>query len=128
VKKLFFGLMVLLLSSCQMDLTGFVKFPEKLSDQRFNGKFSYNTSGVVYGRGSHTCKFDGTTYAVHEHSQSYASGYRFSYLAYEIEVSGSKYRERLWKNDNSGSWDAWEDYHFDSEGDLWIGSLEYRKN
>jgi hypothetical protein len=117
----------LLFIGCQMDLTGFVKFPERLSDQRFNGKFSNDTSGSVYGRGSHTYKFDGSTYAVLERSQTYGSGYQLSYLEYEIEVSNGRYRERLWKNDGSGSWDAWSDYHFDDEGDLWIGILEYKK-
>jgi hypothetical protein len=110
-----------------MDLTGFVKFPEKLSDQRFNGKFSRGISGYVYGDGSLTYKFDGTTYAVLKRSQTYKSGYQLSYLDYEIEVSNGKYRERIWKNDSSGSWDAWEDYQFDDDGDLRIGSLEYKK-
>jgi hypothetical protein len=110
-----------------MDLTGFVKFPKKLSDQRFNGKFSYNTSDYVYGNGSNTYKFDGTTYAILERSQTYKSGYQLSYSEYEIEVSNGNYRERIWKNDGSDSWDEWEAYHFDDDGDLWIGTLEYKK-
>jgi hypothetical protein len=110
----------------QLDLTGLRKEPEKLSDQRFNGKFSYDTSGSVYGRGSSTYKFDGTTYAVHERFQYYASGSQLSYLSYEIEVSNGQFRERLWDNEYS-SWSSWKDYHFDEDGDLWLGNLEYKK-
>jgi hypothetical protein len=110
-----------------MDLTSFVKFPEKLPDQRFDGKFSRDTSGNVYGNGSHTYKFNRTTYAVLEQSQTYKSGYQLSYLEYEIEVSNGNYRERIWKNNGSGSWGAWYEYHFDDDGDLWIGILEYKK-
>jgi hypothetical protein len=117
---------VLIFISCEMDLTDFVKFPEKLSDQKFNGKFSHDMSSVVYGRGSRTYKFDGTNLAVLESSQSYASGYQRSHLDYEIEISNGRYRERLWDNEYS-SWSKWEDYHFDDEGDLWIGILEYEK-
>jgi hypothetical protein len=127
VKFFYLFLIVFVLASCEMDLTGFIKSPEKLSDQRFNGKFSNDISSVVYGRGSHTYKFDGTTYAVLESSQSYSSGYKLSYFEYEIEVSNGRYRKRLWKNDNSGSWDSWENYRFDSGGNLWIDLLEYKK-
>jgi len=108
----------------QLDFTGLRKEPERLSDQRFNGNFRLDISGVVYGRGSHTYKFNGTNFAVHERSQYYASGSKFSSLVYEIEVSNGKYRERLWENEYS-SWNKWEDYHFDADGDLWIGNLEY---
>jgi hypothetical protein len=54
-------------------------------------------------------------------------GDRRLYLDYEIEVFEGKYREKLWKNDDSASWDEWDAYHFDNDGDLWIGILEYKK-
>jgi hypothetical protein len=108
-----------------MDLTGLVKTAKILSDQKFNGKFSIDMSSVMYGRGSHTYKFDGTTHAVHQSFQYYASGSKLSYLDYEIEVSNGQFRERLWSEITS--WDSWENYHFDNDGDLWIGNLEYKK-
>jgi hypothetical protein len=110
----------------QLDFTGLRKEPEELSDQRFNGKFTLDISSVVYGRGSHTYKFNGTTYAVHESFQYYASGSKLSYLVYEIEVSNNMYRERFWDSEFS-NWSEWKNYHFDEDGDLWIDILEYKK-
>jgi hypothetical protein len=127
MKAICLSFIVFVLAGCEMDLTGFVKFPEKLPDQRFNGEFTLDISSSIYGSGSHTYKFDGTTYAVFERHQSYASGYNLSYSGYEIEVSDGKFRERLWKNDDSADWSDWEDYHFDNEGDWWRGILEYTK-
>lgn len=108
-----------------MDITGLAKTPKNLLDQRFNGKFSRDMSSAMYGRGSHTYKFDGTTHAVHQRFQYYASGSNLSYLDYEIEVSNGQFRKRLWSEITS--WDSWENYHFDNDGDLWIGNLEYKK-
>jgi hypothetical protein len=126
MKYFCFLAIALLFSGCQqMDLTGFVKMPEKLSDQRFNGKFSHDTSSVVYGNGSSTYKFDGTNYVILESSQSYVSGYKLTYLDLEIEVSNGQFRERLWSEANG--WSDWKDYHFDEDGDLWIQTLEYKK-
>jgi hypothetical protein len=110
-----------------MDLTGFVRFPEKLSDQRFNGSFTYDISGSVYGGGIATYKFDGTNYMSYHRFQYYASGSKSSYSGYEIEVSNGLYRERLWENEYS-SWSDWEDYHFDDEGDLWISSRKLKRS
>jgi hypothetical protein len=127
MKRFMLIVIVSLLTGCQqLDHTGLVKMPEKLSDQRFNGKFSHDTSGVVYGNGSSTYKFDGTNHAVHESFQYYASGSKLSYLDFEIEVSNGQFRERLWDN-NYSDWSDWEDYHFDEDGDLWIQTLEYKK-
>jgi hypothetical protein len=110
----------------QLDFTGLRKEPEKLSDQRFNGKFSIDMSSVMYGRGSHTYHFNGTNYAVYERFQYYASGSKLTYLTYEIEVSNGQFRERLWDSEYS-NWGSWESYYFDNDGDLWIGILEYKK-
>ena len=128
VNKISIGLYVcIFLIGCQqLDFTGLRKEPERLSDQRFNGKFSHDMSSVMYGRGSHTYHFNGTNYAIHESFQYYASGSKLSQLSYEIEVSNGQFRERLWANEYS-SWSEWKDYHFDAEGDLWLGILEYKK-
>jgi K+-transporting ATPase c subunit len=118
---------IFVLVGCEIDLTGFVRFPDKLSDQRFNGKFSYDISGSVYGSGIATYKFDGTNYAVHERFQYYAHGSNLSTTGYEIEISNGRYRERIWENDFSKTWGNWSEYHFDDEGDLWIGTLELKR-
>jgi hypothetical protein len=126
--KLFLGVIVsVFLMGCQqLDFTDLRREPERLSDQRFNGNFSHDMSSVMYGHGSHTYQFNGTTYAVHESFQYYASGSKLSYLSYEIAVSNNQFRKRLWENEYS-SWSEWEDYHFDAEGDLWLGILEYKR-
>jgi hypothetical protein len=127
MKPVIILLIIFVLMGCKIDLTGFVRFPDKLSDQRFNGEFSYDISASVYGNGTAAYIFDGTNYAMYRRFHYYSFGSNLSTIGYEIEISNGRYRDRPWESEYLKTWGDWVDYHFDDEGDLWIGARELKK-
>jgi len=123
MKKVFLVIFtIVLFSSCELGKT-----PVKLSDQRFNGRFEHDMNSVMYGNGYHAYIFNGTNKADLISFQYYSSGSKHNSFEMEIEVKNNQFREQLWDNPYS-NWSEWEDYHFDDEGDLWFGLLEYKKD
>lgn len=122
---------VTVFSSCDGDIFTKGKLATPIDDSRLNGTFTYSyywidAQGIEEEYQYIRYAFNGTN-KVDFYTKFYAYskilGWTFSgdyvgdYYAfdYEFEVSGGKYRYRLWDNQFS-SWYGWETYTFSPDG------------
>ena len=128
-KVLFFVLLVVVLLTVSCDIISTIT-SKQLSDDRFNGEFSYRyrwiaSDGIDETYISNSLTFDGTVMA-HEYYKYYSytrrDGWKYSgnyigdyyYDQIEINVDDGIYKYRFWGSD--GDWLDQYPYTFNSDG------------
>lgn len=121
----------ILISSCDSSIPVFEQQPETISDQRFNGTFTYfhqweDSWGIEEEYEYTSLRFDGTnkcSYYTKYYSYYNSIGWLYSgdYIGdnyswnFEIEIQNGLYRIKLWDNEYD-DWNDWETYTFSGDG------------